>query len=512
MKKTLRLIKRFILLVIVIMPMLFALNLALFVAFTYRERSSNSGWEAAKEIGRELAPDEGGSLQLSEAGERILAEFQAWGILVEDGTGDVIWHSEGLPDEIPLHYSAAEISWYTRGYIRDYPTTVGARGDDLVILGHPKTAYWKLMWNTFDYQSIAEMPKMLLSFLAMNSVLIFLIYMVLATRILRSVKPVVEGLEMLPMEEVHVREKGFLAEVAAAVNRVNEKLRAQERAIRKKENARAGWISGVSHDIRTPLTMVMGYAAEMEEDEALPGEIRKKAEIIRLQSMKMKNLVGDLNLASKLEYQMQPVKPERLNLKAVLRQAAVDFMNLDLEGKYPIEFRCDEKESICILQGDKELLLRAVVNVLGNSRQHNPEGCHISITLRIENQDAMQSEPHFTPETPSALQSAQRTPSVLPAARQAESARSTVPVRQIAHILIEDDGVGVTDEELETIRNTPHYMMGSGSGVQLRHGLGLLIVRQITAAHSGQVRIDHSPTGGFLVEILLPVNEAVNLQ
>ena len=246
----------------------------------------------------------------------------------------------------------------------------------------------------------------------------------------------------------------------------------------------------------------------MEEDEALPGEIRKKAEIIRLQSMKMKNLVGDLNLASKLEYQMQPVKPERLNLKAVLRQAAVDFMNLDLEGKYPIEFRCDEKESICILQGDKELLLRAVVNVLGNSRQHNPEGCHISITLRIENQDAMQSEPHFTPETPSA----QRTPSVLPAARQAESARSTVPVRQIAHILIEDDGVGVTDEKLETIRNTPHYMMGSGSGVQLRHGLGLLIVRQITAAHSGQVRIDHSPTGGFLVEILLPVNEAVNLQ
>lgn len=461
MKKTLRLIKRFLLLVIVIMPILFALNLALFVAFTYRERSGNGGWEAAREIGQELAPDEGGSFQLSEAGEQILSEYQAWCILVEDGTGDVIWHSENLPEEIPLHYSVAEISWYTRGYIRDYPTTVGARGDDLVILGHPKTAYWKLMWNTFDYQSIAEMPKMLLSFLAMNGILIFLIYMVLATRILRSVKPVVEGMEALPREEVYVREKGFLAEVAAAVNRVNEKLRAQERAIRKKENARAGWISGVSHDIRTPLTMVMGYAAEMEEDEALPAEVRKKAEIIRLQSLKMKNLVGDLNLASKLEYQMQPVKLERLNLTAVLRQAAVDFMNLDLEGKYPIEFRCDEKEDICILQGDKELLQRAVANVLSNSQQHNPEGCHISMTLQIE--------------------------------------------RQNAHIFLEDDGVGITDEELETIRKTPHYMMGSGSGVQLRHGLGLLIVRQIAAAHGGQVRIDHSRTGGFLVEIILPI-------
>ena len=202
MKKTLRLIKRFLLLVTIIIPVLFALNLALFVAFTWRERSGNGGWEAARELGRELLTDDGGNLYLSETGEQILTEYRAWGILVEDGTGDVIWHSDNLPKEIPLHCSAAEISWYTRGYIEDYPTTVGARGDDLVILGHPKDAYWKLMWNTFDYHSIAELPKMLLSFLGMNGVLIFLIYMILATRILHSVKPVVEGMETLDRKSV----------------------------------------------------------------------------------------------------------------------------------------------------------------------------------------------------------------------------------------------------------------------------------------------------------------------
>ena len=195
----------------------------------------------------------------------------------------------------------------------------------------------------------------------------------------------------------------------------------------------------------------MGYAAEMEEDTALPEEARKKARVIRLQSQKMKNLVGDLNLASKLEYRMQPVKKETLNLTAVLRQAAADFMNLDPEGRYPVSFQYDGNANRCILQGDKELLLRAVYNVLNNSQLHNPQV-------------------------------------------QAEA--------QTAYIRIEDDGVGISDEQLKKLMDTPHYMMGSGSGLQ-RHGLGLLIVRQIAAAHGGQARIGHGRSGGFLVEIIL---------
>ena len=62
----------------------------------------------------------------------------------------------------------------------------------------------------------------------------------------------------------------------------------------------------VSHDIRTPLSMVMGYAGQIEDNESLPESERKKARIIRQQSTKMKNLINDLNLASKLEYNMQP--------------------------------------------------------------------------------------------------------------------------------------------------------------------------------------------------------------
>ena len=63
--------------------------------------------------------------------------------------------------------------------------------------------------------------------------------------------------------------------------------------------------------------MVMGYAGQIEDNESLPESERKKARIIRQQSTKMKNLINDLNLASKLEYNMQPIHPEPVNASSV---------------------------------------------------------------------------------------------------------------------------------------------------------------------------------------------------
>ena len=54
--------------------------------------------------------------------------------------------------------------------------------------------------------------------------------------------------------------------------------------------------------------MVMGYAAQLEENQKIPLEERKKAGIIRQQSIRMKNLINDLNLSSKLEYHIDVYK------------------------------------------------------------------------------------------------------------------------------------------------------------------------------------------------------------
>ncbi len=459
-----KLIKRFAVTLIFSLALLLVLNIFLLL-ITFRPdagtKGTAGGWKGAAKLAEYLTLQPDGGYEMQEEGTTMLEGSGSWAVLIQDGTGDVIWHSENLPEEIQLHYSAAEISWYTRGYVADYPTTTAAKGEDLLMIGNPKESYWKDMYPTFQLSTIKNLPRTMLLFLGANLAGVFLIYMVVTSGILRSVKPIVQGIQALPEgEDVYVKEKGLLSELAAALNLVSEKLRCQEYELKKKEQARADWISGVSHDIRTPLSMVMGYASEMEEDAAVSEEIRQKAGIIRMQSVRMKNLVNDLNLASKLEYHMQPVKMEAVNLAAMLRETAAYFMNLDIEGKYPVELAVGGNGSaggdFC---GDKELLKRAVNNLLLNAQLHNPAGCHIWLGV-----------------------------SGLPGQRR---------------ITVEDDGKGVTDEQLKKLKETPHYMLSSGETQEQRHGLGLLIVQQIAAAHGGRVEFGHGEKNGFRVDIFL---------
>ena len=465
-KSILKLVSRFVMIIVCSLLVLFVLNICLFIGVSFQGMASGGGWQATEELTEELQENGDGTYFVSERGKQILAERDAWAVLVQDGTGDVVWCSENLPAEIPLHYTAAQISADTLGYIEDYPTTTAARENDLLIMGHPKETYWKSMWNTYDLSLIKNLPRNAVMIFLVNLLVVFLIYAFSTSGIVRYIRPLIRGIEALPEERVYVREKGLFTDLAHSVNEASEKLKIQEQELKKKERARANWISGVSHDIRTPLSMVMGYAAQMEDDAELPDEARKRAQMIRLQSVKMKNLVNDLNLASKLEYQMQPLHMERISLAAVVRQTVAEFANLDFEEKYPICFEAKEGSGRGMIRGDKDLLCRAIGNILTNSQVHNPDGCGIMV--------------------------------------ETDAGDGAFVIR------LEDDGIGIGEEELQKLQSTPHYMMSDGGVEEPRHGLGLLIVRQIVAAHGGTVLLDHGSQeekGGFAVEMHFPIKE-----
>lgn len=465
-KSILKLVSRFVMIIVCSLLVLFVLNICLFIGVSFQGMASGGGWQATEELTAELQENGDGTYFVSERGKQILAERDAWAVLVQDGTGDVVWYSENLPAEIPLHYTAAQISADTLGYIEDYPTTTAARENDLLIMGHPKETYWKSMWNTYDLSLIKNLPRNVVMIFLVNLLVVFLIYAFSTSGIVRYIRPLIRGIEALPEERVYVREKGLFTDLAHSVNEASEKLKIQEQELKKKERARANWISGVSHDIRTPLSMVMGYAAQMEDDAELPDEARKRAQMIRLQSVKMKNLVKDLNLASKLEYQMQPLHMERISLAAVVRQTVAEFANLDFEEKYPICFEAKEGSGRGMIRGDKDLLCRAIGNILTNSQVHNPDGCGIMV--------------------------------------ETDAGDGAFVIR------LEDDGIGIGEEELQKLQSTPHYMMSDGGVEEPRHGLGLLIVRQIVVAHGGTVLLDHGrqeEKGGFAVEMHFPIKE-----
>ena len=158
-KSILKLVSRFVMIIVCSLLVLFVLNICLFIGVSFQGMASGGGWQATEELTAELQENGDGTYFVSERGKQILAERDAWAVLVQDGTGDVVWYSENLPAEIPLHYTAAQISADTLGYIEDYPTTTAARENDLLIMGHPKETYWKSMWNTYDLSLIKNLPR-----------------------------------------------------------------------------------------------------------------------------------------------------------------------------------------------------------------------------------------------------------------------------------------------------------------------------------------------------------------
>ena len=122
-------------------------------------------------------------------------------------------------------------------------------------------------------------------------------------------KAVTEAIDMLAEgREVNIPEKGVTSDLAESINLTSDILKRQREIIERRDNARSEWIRGVSHDIRTPLSIVMGYAEVLADDDQLSEGNRKYAETIKEQSIKIRDLVEDLNLAMKLEYNKQPLR------------------------------------------------------------------------------------------------------------------------------------------------------------------------------------------------------------
>lgn len=460
MKSIPKLIRRFVGIMTLSTILLVILNVTFFAIVFVRNTSKFSPWD--------MADYTAAALQLTDSGYSIsddvmaeLKEEKAWAFLIDNDTRQVVWQTDNLPDNVPVQYSLADIAELTRGYIDGYPTFTGDAPNGLLVLGFPKDRFWKHTRASWDYNFIADLPRNTMIILAVNIVLIFFIYVAVDSGLLRSIRPITNGIQSLSDgSPVRVKEKGMLSELAEKINKTSEILQMQAGQLRKKETVRANWIAGVSHDVRTPLSMIMGCAGQLENSENLSETERKKAAVIVKQSRRMKDLINDLNLASRLEYDMQPLKMKQENAISIIRQVIVDFMNMNIDDKFSIEWKTADTLSACYINADKDLLKRAVSNLIQNSINHNENGCVIYASVDDDN--------------------------------------------NTCKICIEDNGIGASDEEIERLNNTPHYMICDTNTTEQRHGLGLLIVKQIIKGHNGKVFIGHSEYGGFKVVLSIP--------
>ncbi len=208
-----------------------------------------------------------------------------------------------------------------------------------------------------------------------------------------------------------------------------------------------------SHELKTPLMSVQGYAEALKENVIPDDERSQSLDIIIKESKRMKALVEEFILLSKMETVQESYRFEPLSLENAVREAVYAVQSLALEKKISIEISCDQDGALEV-QGDPEKIHRLLLNVLGN-----------------------------------ALRSASKQVSVSVGA---------------GYIKVEDDGPGFDPGNLEKVFS-PFY-----SGQKEGSGLGLAISRAIVENHGGTIDAVNKPGGGAVIIISIPLDLTQN--
>lgn len=378
MKSLSKIIARYLMTAVLIILVTLFLNVFLFLVLGFQiVQSTNHLEQKSRKTAAELSLS-GETLTLSDTGYEYLQSAYVWGMVLNDD-GQVIW-SWQLPDELNHTYTTSDVARFSKWYLEDYPVTCQVTDYGLLVVAHPQGSTWKYCVSD-STEKVKKIMHMVPVTLAANLLFVFLLALFFGTRFYHALREIAVGIQHLSEErDIHLRERGMTELLARQLNQTSRILTTQRTQLAKRDDARTTWISGVSHDIRTPLSLIMGYASAMKEDDTLTQQQKNQMELIEHQSMQIKRLIEDLNLTSRLEYDMQPLRVTDFGLSRFLREIVTDFYNQGLSDCHLIDLYTDPTLEQRTLSGDRELLSRAFRNLIQNSIRHNPEGCTVTVT------------------------------------------------------------------------------------------------------------------------------------
>lgn len=250
--------------------------------------------------------------------------------------------------------------------------------------------------------------------------------------------------------QVSVRSRDELGELAASFNKMSADLA-------RSVNARRQMTADIAHELRTPLSLILGHA-EAVHDGVLP-PTRENFEIIRDEATRLEHLVDDLRTlsladAGELSMEMMTVKPKKLLQEAAsLYRYRARQKNISLDLQTP-----DELPDI---KADASRLTQVLTNLLDNALRHTPDGGRITLAARGTKDGLL--------------------------------------------IWIQDSGPGVASGDLGRIFDRFYRLDSARSREQGGSGLGLAIAKSIVQAHGGQMWAESQPGQGLAIFIQLPV-------
>lgn len=155
----------------------------------------------------------------------------------------------------------------------------------------------------------------------------------------------------------------LLAEINALLRRGEDErctFRSREKALRQQ-------IANVSHDLRTPLTSILGYLQLMEDGNLSAEERRRCLDVVEERARALQDLITAFYDLSRLEVGEYPISREKVDLREVISELLAAFYD-ELEGKFAVEV--DLPENLPAVWGDRAAMTRVYTNLIRNALDH----------------------------------------------------------------------------------------------------------------------------------------------
>jgi len=398
-----------------------------------------------------------------ERGLARLDEYGLWIQIIDDNGHEVFSHNK--PEHYPASYSASELIALSASNYEHENTMFTSQHEESdetysYIIGFPYAiGKYSLYYNGERLQRISPAVNIIMVAAFSALVLFGFIYGIWLSR---KMSKITRGISDISLRSYQpLKTSGIFSVVYEELNKMNFDITSSDKLREDTERVRNEWITNISHDLKTPLSPIKGYAELLvDNSETEINNVQEYGAIILKNVAHVEKLISDLKLTYQLDSGTMPLNTQNVHLMRYLKELVIDIVNDPAFSKRIIEFDSNIPEQDVLL--DPYLFRRAIQNLIINALIHNPSDTKVKISIDAESKNAV-------------------------------------------HIHIGDNGVGMTEAEQE--RLFERYYRGTNTEERPEgSGLGLAITNQIIKLHGGEITVKSKPNEGAEFIVSLPVN------
>lgn len=407
--------------------------------------------------------NEDGAITIKDIGLERLDEYGLWLQVIDESGQEVFSHNK--PADYPSNYSASELVELAESEYENGNTVFVSSFEDSghtwnYIIGFPYAiGKYMLYYNGETVSRLSPMFRIVLFSISFVGISLFLIYGIWLTRQMGKISRGIGAITLRTYQKLP--EKGIFNGIYAALNQMDAEIRHSDQLKNETERARQEWIANITHDLKTPLSPVKGYAELLACGTASDSQtVQEYGSIILKNADHVEKLINDLKLTYQLESGALPFHSQPVRLVRYLKELVIDIANDPAFSNRSIEFECDLPEITASI--DPDLFHRAVCNLVVNALVHNPPHTTVTVSV-IEDKE-----------------------------------------KGIC-LSVRDNGVGIS--ETEQAKLFTRYYRGTNTKEKSEgSGLGLAIAKQIVVLHNGEITVKSEPGKGTVFSIVLPTN------